>query len=102
MSEIQRVNITLPKKLLQKSRILIDEGLYSNFSELVRESIKNELILDRNLLEKKAAIDKIFEEEKGNGFDTSNLSQEQLIRRIKKIRNELWDKRHKDWFKGLN
>ncbi len=101
MSEIQRVNITLPKKLLQKSKVLIEEGIYSSFSELVRESIKNELILDRNLLEKKAAIDKIFEEEKGNGFDTSNLSQEQLIRRIRKIRSELWDKRHKDWFEGL-
>lgn len=102
MSEIQRVNITLPKKLLQKSRILINEGIYSNFSELVRESIKNELMLDRSLLEKKAAIDKIFEEEKGNGFDTSNLSQEQLIRRIRKIRNQLWNEKYKEWFEGLS
>lgn len=102
MSEIQRINITLPKKLVQKSRILIDEGLYSNFSELVRESIKNELLLDRNLLEKKSAIDEIFEEEKGKGFDTSNLSQEQLIRRIRKMRNELWDEKYKEWFEGLS
>ena len=102
MSEIQRINITLPKKLVQKSRILIEEGLYSNFSELVRESIKNELILDSSLLEKKAAIDKIFKEEKGNGFDTSNLSQEQLIKRIRKIRNELWNEKYKEWFEGLS
>ena len=101
MTEIQRVNITLPKKLLQKSKVLIEEGLYSNFSELVRESIKNELLMDKELLEKKAAIDKIFEEEKGRGFDTSNLSQEQLIKRIRKIRNELWDKKYKEWFEGL-
>ena len=101
MPEIQRVNITLPKKLIQRSRVLIEEGLYSNFSELVRESIKNELLMDKGLLEKKAAIDKIFEEEKGKGFDTSNLSQEQLIRRIRKIRNELWDKKYKEWFEGL-
>ena len=101
MSDIQRINITLPKKLVQKSKILIEEGLYSNFSELVRESIKNELLLDRELLEKKAAIDKIFEEEKGKGFDTSHLSQEQLIRRIRKIRNDLWDEKYKEWFEGL-
>ena len=102
MSDIQRINITLPKKLVQKSRILIDEGIYSNFSELVRESIKNELILDSSLLEKKAIIDKIFKEEKGNGFDTSNLSQDQLIKRIRKTRNELWDEKYKEWFEGLS
>lgn len=101
MSEIQRINITLPKKLVQKSRILIDEGIYSNFSELVRESIKNELLLDKNLLEKKAAIDKIFKEEKGKGFDTSHLTQDELIKRIRKTRNELWDEKYKEWFEGL-
>jgi len=101
MAGIQRINITLPKKLLQKSKVLIDEGLYSSFSELVRESIKNELLLDRNLLDKKAAIDKIFREEKGKGFDTSRLSQEELIKRIRKTRDELWDEKYKSWFEGL-
>ncbi|MEK7072037.1 MAG: ribbon-helix-helix domain-containing protein [Patescibacteria group bacterium] len=46
MTEIQRINITLPKKLVEKSKVLIDEGLFANFSELVREGIKNELLLD--------------------------------------------------------
>lgn len=101
MSEIQRINITLPKKLVEKSRILIDEGLYSNFSELVRESIKNELLLDRNLLDKKAAIDKIFKEEEGKGFDTSKMTQDELIKRIRRVRNELWDGKYKEWFEGL-
>ena len=101
MSEIQRINITLPKKLVQKSRILIDEGLYSNFSELVRESIKNEILLDKNLIEKKKAIDKIFKEEDGKWFDTSGLTQEELIKRIRKTRNDLWDEKYKQWFEGL-
>ena len=101
MPEIQRINITLPKKLVQKSKVLIDEGIYSNFSELVRESIKNEILLDKNLLEKKTAIDKIFEEEKGNSFDTSKLTQEDLIKRIRKTRNELWDEKYNEWFDGL-
>ena len=102
MSEFQRINITLPKKLLRKSRVLIEEGIYSNFSELVRESIKNELILDRSLIEKKAAIDRIFKEEEGKGFDTSGLTQDELIERIRKTRNELWDEKYKDWFEGLS
>ena len=101
MSEFQRINITLPKKLLSKSKVLIEEGIYSNFSELVRESIKNEILLDRNLINKKTAIDKIFLEEKGKGFDTSNLTQEELIKRIRKTRDKLWDEKHKEWFEGL-
>ena len=101
MPEIQRINITLPRKLVQKSRILIEEGLYSNFSEFVRESIKNEFLLDSRLLEKKAAIDKIFTEEEGKGFDTSGLTQDELIERIRKTRNQLWDEKYKEWFEGL-
>ena len=80
---------------------MIEEGLYSNFSELVRESIKNELLLDSRLLEKKAAIDKIFKEEEGKGFDTSGLTQDELIERIRKTRNQLWDEKYKEWFEGL-
>ena len=101
MSYMQRVNVTLPRKLLDKSKILIEEGIYSNFSELVRESIKNEILLDRNLLDKKSAIDKIFQEEKGKGFDTSGLTQEELIKRIRKTRNELWDEKYREWFEEL-
>ena len=102
MSEIQRINITLPKKLVQRSKVLIKEGLYSSFSELIRESLKNEILLDQSLIEKKKILNKIFEEEKGKGFDTSKLSQEQLIRRIRKTRNELWDEKYKEWFVGLS
>ena len=101
MPEIQRINITLPKKLVQKSRVLIDEGLYSNFSELVRESIKNELLIDQSLI-KKRILDKWFKEEEGKGFDTSNLTQEELIKRIRKTRDELWDEKYKEWFEGLS
>jgi len=102
MAEIQRINITIPKKLVEKSRVLIDEGLYSNFSELVRESLKNELLLDKNLIEKKKILDKWFKEEEGNWFDTSNLTQEEIISRIRKTRNELWDEKYEEWFEGLS
>ena len=99
MSEFQRINITLPKKLLKKSRVLLDEGIYSNFSELVRESIKNELLLDRNLIEKKKILDKWFSEE-NEGYDTSSLSQEELIKRIRITRNKLWDSKYREWFES--
>ena len=101
MTEIQRINITLHQKLVNKARVLIDEGLYSNFSELVREGIKNEILLDKSLIEKKVAIDRIFQEEEGKGFDTSGLTHEELIKRIRAVRNELWDMKSKEWFEGL-
>ena len=101
MSEVQRINITIPIKLVKKSRILIEEGLYSNFSELIRESIKNELLLDKSLIDKKSILNKWFTEEQGKGLDTSNLTQEELIKRIRKTRDEIWDKKYKDWFKEI-
>ena len=101
MTEIQRLNITLPKKLVQKSKVLIEEGIYSNFSELVRESIRNEILLDKNLIEKKQILDKWFEEEKGKGHDTSRLTQDELIKRIRVTRNELWDSKYSGWFEEL-
>ena len=39
MTEIRRINITLPKKLVEKTKVLIEEGLYSNFSELVKKNL---------------------------------------------------------------
>jgi|SRR3989344_3310066 len=101
MSEIQRINITLPKKLVKRSRILIDEGLYSNFSELVRESIKNEILLDSRMVEdkkNKILLNKLFEEELGSGEDTSKLSRDELIRKIRKTRDKLWEEKYKKWF----
>lgn len=101
MPEFQRINITLPKKLVQKSRILIDEGIYSNFSELVRESIKNEILLDKTLISKKTILNRWFKEEEGMGYDASHLTQEELNSRIRKTRNELWDNKYREWFEGL-
>lgn len=98
MSEFQRINITLPKRLVEKSRVLLEEGIYSNFSELVREGIKNELLLDKGLLEKKALLNKWFGEEAPKGKDTSNLTREELIRRIRRTRDELWSEKYKEWF----
>ena len=95
MSEVQRINITLPKKLVQRSKILIEEGIYSNFSELVREGIKDEIELNKQHIDKMKILKKIFEEEKGNGFDKSKLTQEEIIKRIRKTRDKLWEEKYK-------
>lgn len=101
MIEIQRINITLPKKLANRAKVLVDEGLYANFSELVREGIRNELLLDQKLMEKKRVLEKWFREEKGKGIDTSGLTQEELIERVRKTRNELWEEKYEEWFERL-
>ena len=39
-----RVNVLLPEKLLQESKNLVEKGYFSNFSEIVRESLRREII----------------------------------------------------------
>ena len=95
MSEFQRINITLPKRLVEKSRVLLDEGLYSNFSELVREGIKDELELSKLQLDKMAALRKWLAEEKQAGFDTSKLTEEQIMKRLRRTREQLWEEKFK-------
>jgi len=95
MSEIQRINITLPKKLVNKAKVLIEEGLYGNFSEIVREGIKDEIELNKSQIEKTKTLKKWFMEEKNKGYDTSKLSQEEIIKRLRKTRDQLWEEKYK-------
>ena len=39
-----RVNVLLPEKLLQESKNLVEKGYFSNFSEIVREGLRREII----------------------------------------------------------
>ena len=99
MTDIQRINITLPKKLVKRTRVLIDEGLYTNFSELVRESLKQEILKDQPLLDKKRVLDEWFSEKRS--YDTHALSNEQLMERIRQTRNNLWAEKAEKWFEKL-
>ncbi|MDP7115618.1 MAG: ribbon-helix-helix domain-containing protein [Candidatus Woesearchaeota archaeon] len=99
MGDIQRINITLPKKLVRKTKILIDEGLYTNFSELIRESLKNELLLDAPLIEKKQIVDKWFKETPSEG-EIKGKSREETLRDIRKTRNHLWETKYIKWFEA--
>ncbi|MBD3417251.1 MAG: hypothetical protein GF416_08980 [Candidatus Altiarchaeales archaeon] len=42
--ESVRVNVLLPEKLLRESKSLVEKGYFSNFSEIVRESLRREII----------------------------------------------------------
>ncbi|MFC1690885.1 ribbon-helix-helix domain-containing protein [Nanoarchaeota archaeon] len=39
-----RVNINIPEALFEKSQELVKAGFFSNFSELVREGLRRELV----------------------------------------------------------
>jgi len=95
MSEFQRINITLPKKLVKKSKVLLDEGIYSSFSELVREGIKDEIKLNISQIEKTTILKKWITEQKGKSYDTSKLSQEEILKRLRKTREQLWEEKFK-------
>ena len=96
--KFQRINITLPEPLVKQSRILIEEGLFSNFSELVKTGIKDELKMDLPLIRKKAILQKLFEENNGYGEDLSSSTKEDIIARLRKTRDELWSEKYKEWF----
>ena len=95
MPEFQRINITIPKKLAEKSKILIDEGIYSNFSELVREGIKDEIELNKSLIDKMKVLREWFMEDKHKGTDVSGLTKEEIMARLRKTREQLWEEKFK-------
>lgn len=41
------INISLPKNLKAKAQALVDEGFYSSFSDLVRDSLRNTIFKDK-------------------------------------------------------
>jgi Arc/MetJ-type ribon-helix-helix transcriptional regulator len=66
-----RVNVLLPQKLLEESRSLVEKGYFCNFSEVVRESLRRELLSYRfglgELTEKDRALLEWVTQEKSAG-----------------------------------
>jgi len=40
-----RINVNIPEQLFKKTNELIEKGLFSNFSEIVREGLRKEIML---------------------------------------------------------
>ena len=91
--EFKKVNITLPAPLLEKSRQLIDRGLYSNFSDLVRSSLRREIKEDKELLTENNEwinlVESIREDLKKT--ELAKLSEAEILKRLRRSREKLYD-----------
>ena len=94
--EFRKVNITLPAQLFEKSRQLIDKGLYSNFSDLVRSSLRRELKEDQHLLGEEDEWQRLVKEIKADlqNTDLAKMSKEQIIKRLRNTRDKIWEEKY--------
>lgn len=94
--EFKKVNITLPAQLLEKSRQLIDRGLYSNFSDLVRSSLRREIKEEQDLLKQsdewKNLVESIRNDLKKS--DLEGLSEQEIIKRLRRTRDKIWEEQY--------
>ena len=94
--EFRKVNITLPVQLFEKSKELVDKGLYSNFSDLVRSSLRKELKEDQELLkghnEWKDLVESIRHDLKNS--ELAKLSEQEIIKRLRRTREKLWEEQY--------
>lgn len=44
MMDSVRVNVLLPEKLLKEAKLLVEKGYFNNFSEIVREGLRREIL----------------------------------------------------------
>ncbi len=94
--EFRKINITLPVQLFNKAKQLVDKGLYSNFSDLVRSSIRKELKEEQKLVEEKSEW-RILVESIRNDLKKSELaklSEQEIIKRLRRTRNKIWEEEY--------
>ena len=89
--EFKKLNITLPVRLFNKSRLLIEQGLYSNFSDLVRSSLRKELKDDLPLLSIKDEWSQLIDDFRQSMLSSElrTLSDTEIIERLRKTREEI-------------
>ncbi|MEW6095293.1 MAG: hypothetical protein AB1567_02025 [bacterium] len=97
--ESKRVTLTLPVDVYNKSKELTKAGIFSSLSELFRTAVREEVEDIAPLLEvkdkKKQWVEGLMEirEEikKAGGYNKTN---EQVIQRIREIREEIWQQEY--------
>jgi len=94
--EFRKVNITLPAQLFERSRQLIEKGLYSNFSDLVRSSLRRELKEDQQLLGQEDEWQRLVKEIRADLQNTelAKMSKEQIIKRLRDTRDKIWEEKY--------
>ena len=90
--EFRKINITLPVQLFEKSKQLIDRGLFSNFSDLVRSSIRRELKEDQDLLKQSNEWKNLVESIRADLKKTelAKLSKEEILKRLRRSRERVY------------
>ena len=94
--EFRKINITLPVQLFEKSKELIEKGLYSNFSDLVRSGIRKEIKEEQDLLggkdEWKDLVESIRNDLRQSGL--AKLPDGEILKKLKKSRDKIWEEMH--------
>ena len=94
--EFKKVNITLPEQLFERSKDLVEKGLYSNFSDLVRSSLRKELKEEHHYLKGPDEWQKTLEELRAElrKTDLAKMSKRQVITRLRKTRDRIWKEKY--------
>ena len=94
--EFRKVNITLPVQLFEKAKNLVDKGFYSNFSDLVRSTLRKELKEEHQLASKEDEWQKLVKEIRADLQKTelAKMSKEQIIKRLRKTRDRIWEEKY--------
>ena len=94
--EFKKVNITLPVQLFEKSKQLIEKGVYSSFSDFVRSSIRKELKEERQSLSKEDEWQRLVKELRADLQKTelAKMSKAEILKRLRKTRKEIYDEEY--------
>ena len=95
--EFKKVNITLPVQLFEKSKQLVEKGLYSNFSDLIRSSLRKELKDEHQLLSKEDEWQKLVKEIRADLQNTelAKMPKAQILKRMGKTREKIYDEEYR-------
>jgi len=94
--EFKKVNITLPMQLFEKSKHLVEQGLYSNFSDLIRSSLRKELKEEHQSLSKEDEWKRLVNELRAGLKNTelAKMSKAEILKRLRKTREEIYDEEY--------
>ena len=96
--EMKKVLITLPKSLYNRAKHLTREGYFSNFSELVREGIRQELreLHDIRKEEYTKQLKKLR-----SVIKPSKKGKKERLKELKKVRDEIFEEHLKPKYRKV-
>ncbi|MBI1935075.1 hypothetical protein HYS31_01415 [Candidatus Woesearchaeota archaeon] len=94
--EFKKVNITLPVQLYEQSKDLVEKGLYSNFSDLVRSGLRKKIREEQESPKKPREWKEIVESirSKLKNTELAKLSKDGVIRRLRHSRDKIYDEEY--------